>query len=41
MEDWFKQFIILWSVIDPIGTVPVFLAVTAGLASPSLARKLA
>jgi len=41
MEDWFKQFIILWSVIDPIGTVPVFLAVTAGLGSPSLSRKLA
>ena len=26
-----QEFITLWVVIDPIGTVPVFLAVTAGL----------
>ncbi|CAA0116409.1 Uncharacterised protein [Halioglobus japonicus] len=32
--DWdiaIKEFITLWVVIDPIGTIPVFLAVTAGL----------
>jgi multiple antibiotic resistance protein len=26
-----EQFVILWVVIDPIGTIPVFVAVTAGL----------
>ncbi len=26
-----EQFVTLWVVIDPIGTVPVFIAVTAGL----------
>jgi multiple antibiotic resistance protein len=26
-----EQFILLWVVIDPIGTVPVFIAVTAGM----------
>ena len=34
--DWdiaLKEFITLWVVIDPIGTIPVFLAVTAGLSS--------
>ncbi|GAB3484997.1 MarC family protein [Marinomonas epiphytica] len=41
MEDWFKQFVILWSVIDPIGTIPVFLAVTARFTNPKLARKVA
>jgi len=29
--DLFEQFVILWVVIDPIGTIPVFVAVTAGL----------
>jgi multiple antibiotic resistance protein len=32
--DWdiaVKEFISLWVVIDPIGTIPVFIAVTAGL----------
>lgn len=27
----FEQFVVLWVVIDPIGTIPVFVAVTAGL----------
>ena len=27
----FEQFVTLWVVIDPIGTIPVFVAVTAGL----------
>jgi multiple antibiotic resistance protein len=26
-----EQFVTLWAVIDPIGTLPVFIAVTAGL----------
>ncbi|MCX4028418.1 MarC family protein [Endozoicomonas sp. SM1973] len=30
MEDLIRQFVLLWAVIDPIGTLPVFLAVTAG-----------
>ncbi|WP_373356551.1 MarC family protein [Pseudoroseicyclus sp. CXY001] len=35
-----QEFITLWVVIDPIGTVPVFLAVTAGM-SVSARRKVA
>ena len=35
-----KEFISLWVVIDPIGSIPVFIAVTVGLAS-SLRRKVA
>jgi len=34
--DWdtaVKEFITLWVVIDPIGTIPVFLAITAGLSA--------
>lgn len=27
----FEQFVTLWVVIDPIGTIPVFIAVTASL----------
>ncbi|MGI3170430.1 MarC family protein [Pseudooceanicola sp. C21-150M6] len=34
----FEQFVILWVVIDPIGTIPVFVAVTAGLAPEALRR---
>jgi multiple antibiotic resistance protein len=30
IEDLLNIFIILWSVIDPIGTVPVFIATTRG-----------
>jgi multiple antibiotic resistance protein len=36
MMNWdvvLKAFISLWGVIDPIGTIPVFLAVTAGVLS--------
>lgn len=29
--DIFERFVTLWVVIDPIGTVPVFIAVTAGM----------
>ncbi|MFK8252536.1 MarC family protein [Ancylobacter terrae] len=29
-----SEFVTLWVVIDPLGTLPVFLAVTAGLAAP-------
>ncbi|MBT5413434.1 MAG: MarC family protein [Rhodospirillaceae bacterium] len=35
-----EKFVTLWVVIDPIGTIPVFLAVTAGMAS-STRRKIA
>ena len=28
-----KEFISLWVVVDPIGTIPVFIAVTAGLSA--------
>ena len=35
-----KQFVLLWAVIDPIGTIPVFIAVTMGM-SKSLARSVA
>jgi multiple antibiotic resistance protein len=31
MTSLFEQFVTLWVVIDPIGTVPVFIAVTASL----------
>lgn len=34
------QFVILWAVIDPIGSVPVFLAKTNGL-SPKICRRIA
>lgn len=35
-----QEFINFWVVIDPIGTLPVFLAVTAG-ASAVMCRKIA
>lgn len=41
--DWdtiIKEFIALWVVIDPIGSIPVFIAVTAGL-SAAAQRKVA
>ncbi len=41
MEEIIKQFVLLWAVIDPIGTIPVFIAVTAGISNPSMARKIA
>lgn len=41
MEDIVKQFVLLWSVIDPIGTIPVFLALAAGYHDPKLQRQLA
>ncbi|NQW10675.1 MAG: MarC family protein [Alphaproteobacteria bacterium] len=33
-----EQFVMLWVVIDPIGTIPVFVAVTAGLTAPQRAK---
>jgi multiple antibiotic resistance protein len=30
-QDIFEQFVTLWVVVDPIGTIPVFVAVTAGI----------
>ncbi len=41
MQDLIHQFVLLWAVIDPIGTIPVFLAVTAKFTEASLRRKLA
>lgn len=35
-----QEFVTLWVVIDPIGTLPVFLAVTAGM-SATASRRLA
>ncbi|GGE34129.1 UPF0056 inner membrane protein [Agaricicola taiwanensis] len=32
LQDRISEFITLWVVIDPIGSLPIFLAVTAGLA---------
>ena len=39
-EDILKDFIYLWAVIDPIGSIPVFMAVTAGY-SRSVQRQIA
>lgn len=39
-EDILKDFIYLWAVIDPIGSIPVFMAVTSGC-SKSVQRKIA
>ena len=39
-DTFLQEFITLWVVIDPIGTLPVFLAVTAGLA-PTARRSVA
>tara|TARA_R110002167_G_scaffold76592_8_gene213317 strand:+ start:3524 stop:4144 length:621 start_codon:yes stop_codon:yes gene_type:complete len=36
----FKEFISLWVVIDPIGSIPVFIAVTVGLQT-SMQKKVA
>ena len=38
MQTIFEQFVTLWVVIDPIGTIPVFVAVTASLDSSSRPR---
>ncbi|TCL09065.1 multiple antibiotic resistance protein [Shimia isoporae] len=32
--DIFERFVTLWVVIDPIGTIPVFIAVTAAMTTP-------
>ena len=34
----FEQFVTLWVVIDPIGTIPVFVAVTAAFTTAKRAR---
>ena len=39
-EDILKDFIYLWAVIDPIGSIPVFMAVTAGC-SQAVQRQIA
>lgn len=40
MDDLIRQFVLLWAVIDPIGTIPVFIAVTIGM-SGKLVRQVA
>jgi len=40
MERLVTEFVKLWVVIDPIGTLPIFLAVTAGM-SAAAARRVA
>lgn len=40
MDEWVKTFTLLWAVIDPIGTIPVFLAVTRSC-DPKASRKIA
>ncbi|WP_170424982.1 MarC family protein [Ruegeria arenilitoris] len=40
MNNLLEHFVTLWVVIDPIGTIPVFIAVTAGL-SAAARRKTA
>ncbi|XDA97551.1 MarC family protein [Sulfitobacter sp. LCG007] len=39
-SDFVQQFVTLWVVIDPIGTMPIFLAVTAGR-NAATSRKIA
>ncbi|GGO81535.1 UPF0056 inner membrane protein [Marinobacterium nitratireducens] len=41
MNDLISQFVLLWAVIDPIGTLPVYIAVTAAMHDPLLRRKIA
>lgn len=38
MDNLLEHFVTLWVVIDPIGTIPVFIAVTAGLAASARRR---
>ena len=39
-DEILTSLVLLWAVIDPIGTVPVFIAITHGR-SPSECRKIA
>jgi len=39
-ETILKDFVYLWAVIDPIGSIPVFIAVTAGT-SKAVQRQIA
>lgn len=40
MQEIFEQFVTLWVVIDPIGTIPVFVAVTAAV-DPAIRSRIA
>ncbi|WP_028092153.1 MarC family protein [Pseudodonghicola xiamenensis] len=40
MQSILNQFVTLWVVIDPIGTIPVFIAITAGTAA-TMRKKVA
>lgn len=33
IDDYIREFVTVWVVVDPIGTVPVFIAVTAAMSS--------
>ena len=33
LDDYIREFVTVWVVVDPIGTVPVFIAVTATMSS--------
>lgn len=40
MQGLLEQFVTLWVVIDPIGTIPIFVAVTTGI-EPGQRKKIA
>ncbi|WP_016957567.1 MarC family protein [Catenovulum agarivorans] len=41
MDNLVHKFVLLWAVIDPIGTIPVFIAVTAALKTTAEKNKVA
>lgn len=41
MDSIIHKFVLLWAVIDPIGTIPVFIAVTAALKTSAEKNKVA
>lgn len=38
LDQLLREFVALWVVIDPIGTIPVFIAVTAGISAAARKR---
>lgn len=38
MQDLFAKFVLLWAVIDPVGSIPVFISATAGLTASESRR---
>ncbi|EWH11915.1 multiple antibiotic resistance (MarC)-like protein [Catenovulum agarivorans DS-2] len=41
MDSIIHKFVLLWAVIDPVGTIPVFIAVTAALKTTAEKNKVA